>query len=332
MKIHNLAFLLLFQFPLAGNEALEFQESTPITDSRINPDGNKPKPAIIVFKSVDGGQTWQDISEGLPEIAQGDDFFANDSGLYLRVGNGIYHSKPNSAAPFWSKEIFPDQHSNIAPGNTGIFAYNYDGRLLQKVKGASVWSQVYTNFQGKWVRTIFETAGGTIFIGTDGGLFKSTNGGGTWKQIHTGGLVGKLVESDGVLVATSQKGIIKSTDMGEHWDLVVSEGGVGIAIERISGGFAAIIYNEKLKARRVLTSYDGGKIWQAIDNGLPADASIASIVQVGEYFFCGHPAGIFRSSDKGKTWTLLLPSIGDKVFNLSVSGGVIYALPRDGGC
>jgi photosystem II stability/assembly factor-like uncharacterized protein len=82
----------------------------------------------------------------------------------------------------------------------------------------------------------------------------------------------------------------------------------------------------------VRTSYDGGKTWQPIDEGLPAQLSISSIIQVGDYFFCGHPDGIFRSSDKGKTWKLLLPSIEGKVFNLAVSGNVIYAIPRNFGC
>ncbi len=338
MKLYNLAFLLLFQFPFACNEALEFLTSSPITDSQQKLNRNKPGAVNIVFKSTDGGQTWQDISEGLPENLQEGDgiyrdaFFANDSGLYLSDGNGIYHSKSNSKAPFWNKEIFPDEHSSITPGNTGIFAYNYDGTFLQKVNGTSVWSPMYTNLQEKRVRTVFETAGGTVFIGSDKGLFKSTNGGKTWKQVHSGGWVMKLVESNGVLMATSHNGIIRSTDDGENWDLVISEGGVGIAIERIKGGFAAITYNTASKTRRVRTSYDGGKIWQPIDDGLPATLSIASIIQVGEYFFCGHHAGIFRSSDKGKTWKLLLPSIENKVFNLSVSGNVIYAIPRPGGC
>ena len=142
----------------------------------------------------------------------------------------------------------------------------------------------------------------------------------------------KLVESNGVLIATSQNGILRSTDDGENWDCVLNEGGVGIAVERIKGGFAAITANTESETRRVRTSYDGGKTWQPIDAGLPADLRIASIIQVGENFFCGHPTGIFRSSDKGKTWKLLLPSIEDKVFNLYVSGNVIYAIPRNGGC
>ena len=142
----------------------------------------------------------------------------------------------------------------------------------------------------------------------------------------------KLVESNGVLMATSQNGILRSTDDGEKWNCVLNEGGVGIAVERINGGFAAINYNTESMTRRVRTSYDGGKTWEPIDAGLTADESIASIIQVGEYFFCGHPTGIFRSSDKGKTWKLIRPSIGNKVFNLSVSGNVIYAIPRSGGC
>jgi photosystem II stability/assembly factor-like uncharacterized protein len=333
MKLYNLAFLLLFQFPFACNEAVELLASSPITDSQQKLTSNKSGVVNIVFKSTDGGQTWQDMSEGLPENSQGDGFIANESGLYLRAGNGIYRSTPNSSAPFWKKESFPDEHHSIAPGKTGIFAYDRDGQFLQKINRTSVWTPMYMwNFQEKQVRTVFETAGGTVFIGSDNGLFKSTNSGITWKQVHTGGWVMKLVESNGVLLATSQKGILRSTDEGENWDCVISEGGVGIAVEGIKGGFAAITYNTASETRRVRTSYDGGKSWQPIDAGLPASLSIASIIQVGEYFFCGHPSGIFRSSDKGKTWQLLLPSIENKVFNLSVSGNVIYAIPRNEGC
>ena len=96
-----------------------------------------------------------------------------------------------------------------------------------------------------------------------------------------------------------------------------------------------------------MTSYDGGKTWQPIDAGDKVfidsiwrtwndrpllQAFGTSIIQVGENFFCTHPHGIFKSSDKGKTWKLLLPSVEGKVFNLFVSGNVIYAIPSKGGC
>ena len=322
-------------------------------------DRNKPAQANIVFKSTDGGQTWQDISDELPVTLKDDSrggrdvFFADDNGLWLTDGNGIYHSKPNFTAPFWNKEIFPYEHSSIAPGKAGIFAYNYhSGGIFQKTNGTGVWSPVFTNFPAKRVFNVSETAGGTIFIGSDRGLFKSTNSGQSWKQLNapTGG---KIVESNAVLLASCQRGILRSTDDGESWALVISEGGVGIDIERIEGGFAAINYSSVAKTRRIRTSYDGGKTWQAIDAGLlahgfidpimpPVNADLpaqgfsdstrqskdttvlcvtelkTTIIQVGENFFCGHTDGIYRSSDKGKTWKLVHPSVKGKMFILSV--------------
>lgn len=49
--------------------------------------GNKPGLSNIVFKSADGGKTWQDISQDLPETEQPVNFFAGGSDLYLQVKN-----------------------------------------------------------------------------------------------------------------------------------------------------------------------------------------------------------------------------------------------------
>ena len=344
MKIFSLAFLLLFLYPFVF----------PITDSEQKLNKNKPGVANIVFKSTDGGQTWQDISNGLPENLQkdsirGNSFFANDKGLFLRLGNGLYHSTPNATAPFWTKKIFRDEDSSIPSGKSGIVTNNYWGINLKKSDGTSVWSPIFENFHEPRIRTVFETAGGAIFIGTDRGFFKTTNSGNTWKHVHAGGLVGHLAESDGVLLATSMRRIIRSTDNGENWAVVITEGIVAFDIKPIKGGFAAITAGSESGTRSLKTSYDGGITWQPIDAGIQGkvvsdsiwrtwndrprlQAYQTSITQVGENFFCTHPDGIFRSSDKGKTWKLLLPSIDGKVFNLFVSGNVIYAIPSKGGC
>jgi photosystem II stability/assembly factor-like uncharacterized protein len=331
MKIFSLSFL--WYIPIISGLLFLFPFASPITDSQQKLNKNKSGVANIVFKSTDGGQSWQDISEGLPGDKLEGSLFVNDRGFYLRTGNYIYHDKPNNKAPFWEKEIFPDEHSNIAPGKSGIFAYNYHlGQFRQKINGSGEWSPIYENFQLKGIIDVFETAGGTVFIVCDRGrgLFRSTDNGKNWKEVHRG--VWKLVESNGVLMANNINGIIRSTDDGETWETVISEGGVGIDIAPIDGGFAAITFNRQSDTRRVRASCDGGKTWQAIDAGLPPSMKISSIIQVGDYFFCGHPNGIYRSGDKGKTWQLILPSIENKVFNLSVSGNVIYAIPSAGGC
>ncbi|WP_258135173.1 WD40/YVTN/BNR-like repeat-containing protein [Mucilaginibacter phenanthrenivorans] len=331
--------------------------------------GAKSGPVTIIFRSTDGGQTWQDISKGLPEKLQRegvwrDGLFANDSGLYLRAGNGIYHNEPNSTTSFWTKEIFPGNQRNIAPGRNGIFAYDFRGQFLEKINGKNNWSSMYTNFQEQAVRinrtidwmytnykekqvsSVFETTGGTVFVGSNNAVYKSTNSGKTWKYVHVGGWVMKMVESNGVLLAASSQGILRSTDNGENWDRVISEGGAGIAVERIDGGFAAIVYNTITQTNSVHISLDSGKTWNDIGEGLQpswssllmkkigllkSSSNIFSIKQMGKYLICGGSDGIFRSSDMGKTWKKLsLPAIENYGFNLSVSGNVMYVIPSKG--
>ena len=345
MKIHTLAFLLLFQFPFAFDKALEFPHSSLLLGYKQQK-GDKPGAVNLIFKSADGGQTWQDISEGLPENLPADSFVEHDSELYISAGNGIYHSKPNSTAPLWKKEIFPEKYSSLIPGKTGIVAYNYNGQFLQKINGTSVWSPMYTNLQEREVRTFFESDGGAFFVGYNNGLFKSTNSGKTWKPAQVGDARMKLAESNGVLLSTSKEGILRSTDDGQNWDRVLSEGGVGIAVERIDGGFAAIVNNTITQINSLYISMDNGKTWGAIGEDLQPSWSslfmkkigliqsspdILSIKQMGKYLICSRSDGIFRSSDMGKTWQqLLLPSTENFGFNLSVSGNVIYVMPNKG--
>lgn len=338
--IYNLAFLwyipifsgVLFSF-VSCNQASELPRSSPLPDNRQKQKLDKADAVNKVFKSMDGGQSWQNLSEGLPGDKLEGSFFVNERGFYIRTGKYIFHSKPTNKPPFWEKENFPDEHSSIAPAKSGMFAYNYHlGQFRQKINRSGKWSPIYENFQLKGIIDVFETAGGTVFIVCDRGrgLYRSSDNGKNWKEVTRG--VWKLVESNGVLMANSVNGILRSTDDGQTWETVISEGGVGIYITPIDGGFAAITFNTQSDTRRVRTSYDAGKTWEAIDAGLPPSMKISSIIQSGDYFFCGHPNGIYRSGDKGKTWQLILPSIENKVFNLSVSGDVIYAIPSTGGC
>jgi polyisoprenoid-binding protein YceI/photosystem II stability/assembly factor-like uncharacterized protein len=309
-----------------------------------------PEATNVIFQSKDGGLTWQDISDGLPVNEQPGGFFAGESEIYVRIEDEMYRSKNNLNTPVWEKENGLDPHiASIAFNRSGVMAFNYDGQIYKKMPAAATWLPVFTNFKKHAMRTIFETSDGTLFLGSDGGLYKSTDSGKSWKKVQDEGWVMDMVEAEGVLIGTSQKGIMRSTDRGEHWESVISEGGVGIAIERIEGGFAAITYNTTTQSRRIRISLDGGKTWKAIDEGLQPSLSVSSIKQVGSYLLCGHPDGIFRSSDMGKTWNLVLPSVDKpelklvptfktdandrrRVFKIYVSGKVLYAVLNAAGC
>ncbi len=354
MNTIKFAFLLLLPFAFSSNRALESAQSLDFPGWVQSQETGSEGAANIAFKSVDGGETCQDISKGLPENlleedAGGNGFFANDNGLFFRFGNGLYHSAPNATAPFWTKEISTAENSSSATGASAIPANNYWGINLKTRNGTSIWSPIFENFHEQRIRTTFETAGGTIFAGTDRGIFKTDNTGKTWNLVYAGGLVGHLAELDGVLVCTSMRKIIRSTDNGETWAPAISEDNVCWDIKPVKGGFVAITAVSESGTRRLSTSVDGGKTWQSIHSALRDKVVIdsiwrtwddrprlqafqTSITQVGENFFCMHPDGIFRSSDKGKKWKLLLASIADKGFGLFVSGNVMYAVRSKGGC
>lgn len=330
-----IAFLLLSQCFVACQRV---QESAPTLEANLA--GQAPactqqasahNATQLLFQSTDGGQTWQDISKELPADKPINCFLAQQGEVFLGAEDGLYR-KSSTGTGNWQKEYTLNGNvTSIYSNQTGLYAYTQDDRLFQNIS-KDLWVPALTNMNNQMFRNIFEAADKTLFFGCDNGVFKSTDQGKNWNHVYDKGWMIDMVESNGVLLCTSQEGIMRSTDGGEHWEVVISEGGVGIQVEVIDGGFAAIAYNTTSETRRVRISADGGKTWQAIDAGLPPSANIASIKQVGKYFFCGHPEGVYRSNDQGKTWELVLPKVGKKVFNLTVSGNVLYAVPQDAGC
>jgi photosystem II stability/assembly factor-like uncharacterized protein len=368
MRFIHLTFLFCVLNFFSPDGALEYAPSSStkvvksITANRTKTNDAEVGATNILYQSKDGGQTWQDISDGLPVNEQPDGFFAGESDVYLSVKNVMYRSKSGLKTPVWEKETVPHpQSASIAFSRSGVMAFNYEGQVYQKTPSAGTWLPVYTNSIRHSMRTIFETYDGTLFVGSDNGLYKSSDAGESWTQVLDEGWVMDIVESEGVLMGTSQHGIIRSTDNGEHWERVISEGGVGIAIERIDGGFAAISYNASTYSRRIRMSLDKGKTWEDIDEGLQS-LSISSIKQMGPYLICGHPDGIFRSADMGKTWNRVHSGVdyayvkllnivhppadsvyvktpnmapandNRRVFKIYASGNVLYAVARSFGC
>jgi photosystem II stability/assembly factor-like uncharacterized protein len=331
------------------------ENSTSLTSTPTLATKVEPAATNILYQSKDGGKTWEDVSHSLPAHTLPEGFFAGESDLYLRANNVMYRSKSNLNAPIWEKVQGLDPKINsIAFNHSEVMAYSHDGHIYRKKPSSETWMPIYTSLKSTSLKphevaAIFETSDGSVFLSTGKSLSKSTNNAQSWKLVQNG-FVGDMVESDGVLLATGQKGIMRSTDNGEHWDWVISEGGVGIAVERIEGGFAAITYNGTTQSRRIRISKDGGKTWQAIDTGLQPSMTVSSIKQAGNYLLVSHPDGIFRSTDKGKTWQIVHDGVergkikistvwnakpepdNRKVFALYVSGNIVYAVAREGGC
>jgi hypothetical protein len=335
MQVYTLSFLLFLQAFSTGQleqvKALPSTAQVAVTSIAAKQENDPISARNIILQSVDGGQTWQDVSAGLPEGVQVWSILGTEGEVILGTETGIYRSSIMPVVvPVWEKEPFLDERINIiGSGRTGSYACSYGNGIYQQIPGTGVWRPIDNNLQDKSVHSILETSKGAIFIGSDSGIFKSTDGGTNWKQVFDDRRVTHLIETDGALVCSGHKGVLRSTDDGEHWDWVLIENGSFTRTAVIEGGIAAISSDGWKKWLQ--TSSDGGKTWQAQDDSAPSVRYLGDIKRAGEYLFYSTEEGIFRSSNQGITWELMLPTKDSNGYNLTVSGQVIFAV-RLSGC
>jgi photosystem II stability/assembly factor-like uncharacterized protein len=195
----------------------------------------EPVAANIILQSKDGGQTWEDISSGLPANSLPEDFVAGASEVYTRVNNVMYRRKSNLTTPVWEKENDLDSAGVWNAFNrSGVKTYNYGDQIFPTVpSGEGAWLPVYTNSGKQSMRSVFETADGSIILGYRYGLYKSADNGQSWVRVPKDSGFGQLLGSKGVsvigvnkvgkyLLCSHADGIFRSSDMGKTWNKIHS--------------------------------------------------------------------------------------------------------------
>lgn len=319
--------------------------SNPTTSSQPGMEKTTPSAANIVFQSTDGGQSWQDVSAGLPSGIQVWGIYASGVEVLLSTENNLYRSQAVSAPMMWTDESvgksFPlERIEDVFPAEAGLYAFSVRQGLFENINGLGLWVPVFDDLKGELIRSVFETSEGAILVGCNNGIFKSDDDGKTWKKVFAKEIVTHLVEKEGTLFASSRAGLVRSTDGGGQWEPVLGQNSFVFRIEPIKGGIVATVQIEGAASGedrgkdfigKLLFSADQGQTWQEINGNLPPAHFIFDIKQVDNHLFCSIEAGIFRSADQGKTWELVFPS-DSKTFQLAVSGKVVFAVLGNAGC
>lgn len=338
MRIHILALLLFFQSLVACQQHQRDSQLTAAAGLELHhltafqPILENALPAAnIVFQSGDGGQTWQDVSAGLPANLPVGRVYADGNQVHLATENGLYHKSAALVAPKWEKEFFPDEKiTNIFPGQNGLYVSIYNSGFFKGIPGTGIWNAMDNALNDKTVRAVLESPDGTVFVGCESGLYKSSDGGKTWKQVFAEEAVNSLAASGDVLICATYSGLLRSTDGGEQWSRVLTGEGGAYGTESTGSGFVAITDGGRWqggKPKKLFASTDNGKTWQRIDTGLLQVRDIHDVVQAGKYLFCSTDAGISRSADGGKTWELVrMRADEQEMLYLAVSGQMIFAV------
>lgn len=313
--------------------------SMPVDSVKLSVKNPKKSATNIVFKSTDGGQTWDDLSIGLPAEISVTDILINNDQIYLASDLGIFHGSASFMPQDWENNILTGERVfGFFPAKNGFYAHSHHKGFIQEVPGTGYWATKFGNMKDKIIHSVLETPEGTLFLSCDSGIFKSSDEGQSWKHVLAYGLIRNTVAVDDVLIASGLKGMFRSADGGEHWDLIRNDCDEAYKTVVVKGGIVAIAegasqstgYSLYEKNNRLIFSSDKGKTWERLDMSL-LSGDIYDVVQAGDYLFCSHKFGISRSADQGKTWEIVRAPQNDRnMILLTASGDAVYAVMFSG--
>jgi photosystem II stability/assembly factor-like uncharacterized protein len=262
-----------------------------------------------IYKSTDGGQTWQHLGlrdgQQIPAILV-DPSDANR--VYVAVlghpygantERGVFRSIDGGKT--WEKVLYKDE-------NTGAVALAFDPRDAR-----TLYAVLWAARQGPWENGSWQ--------GAKSGLYKSNDGGTTWRQLTKGlpttaqglGRIGigvSLSAPDRVYAlvdAPQLGGVYRSDDAGESWQRVNQEGrvwgrGSDFAEVKVDPKNKDIVYVANTSVYR---STDGGKTFQAF-KGAPGGDDYHTVwinPDNPQIILLASDQGAIVSVNGGQTWS-----------------------------
>ncbi len=228
-----------------------------------------------IFKTTDGGGTWNPIFDGAGPLSIGDMEISKADSDVIWVGTGEVNAGGGS----------------LAYDGDGVY-YSSDGGLTWESKGLpDVGSIGKVLIDPNDANTVFVGAMGPLFRDdTNRGVYRSTDGGTTWEQ---------------VLFVSDITGVIDMANHPTNSDIIYATSWERERRPqyRDYGG----------ETSRVYRSLDGGDTWSELTNGLPGAANKGRIsidiaqsnpdVLYTRYTDAnGSISGVYRTSDGGDSW------------------------------
>ena len=225
-----------------------------------------------IFKTVNGGTTWEPVFDEAGSPSIGDIAIAPNNPAILYVGTGEPNNRQSSS---WGNGVFKSMDAGKTWKNIGLKDTHHIGRVVIHPANPEI---------------VYVAALGDLWgPNSDRGVFMSTDGGATWnKTLYIDDDTGV---SD-IAIDTQSPNVLYAAAYTRRRSVFGYSG----------GGPKGGIYR----------SLDSGKTWNKLAGGLPASGDVGRCaLEVYRqnsnvvYALIEHmtQGGVYRSEDKGATWT-----------------------------
>jgi photosystem II stability/assembly factor-like uncharacterized protein len=337
LTCRNLCSLLIIFFFVALSGCGRSDAIVVIALHPKNPDILYVATNDYIYKSRDGGQTWENLSHHMSHsrvISMAIDP-AYPATVYAGTkGDAVYKSYDGgqrwvslraglddvTISSVVNQFVFdPADNSRLFVATTmGIFESKNGGEQWQKRMDGMKEVLMVVTLAMDPVRPDI------LYAGTSGGVYKSSNQGARWDKINNGLVSPKELASSralGVTVmgvdpfspemvyAATLSGLYKSSSGGRSWDRIAQslpdQMISAMVLDRATAGILYVASREG-----VYKSMDGGASWKALNKGL-ATLNIRSLVQSptdSQVLYAGtNGSGLYRSRNGGETWEAMAP-------------------------
>jgi photosystem II stability/assembly factor-like uncharacterized protein len=283
-----------------------------------------PSDAAGIYRSTNGGQSWDPAAAGLPIASELRSMIAFAGYVFGGTqGDGIYRSSDHGNT--WSKTdvnnplladalvlTFCIKGNNLFAGAiNGIYRSTDNGATFQRTLNGFPTNIGVTAYA-------LTTTGGNVaaavnvsFTPSQGlaGIFYSSDDGSNWHQANLPITPTAItsIASDGSSLAyaslfgqsSSVKGLYKSTDAGITW---TQRQALNVDIERLAANGSNVLAGDLFTA---YYSTDFGESWNssAPPGNCPFGCGIFTYTFSGSSVFAGNEEGMFLSVDRGASWT-----------------------------
>ncbi|HKA36872.1 MAG TPA: hypothetical protein VKH43_08635 [Thermoanaerobaculia bacterium] len=291
----------------------------------LTPDPSRPGTLYAgtdygVYKSVDGGATWQVSNSGLSVYRVQTIAIDPTSSNTLLAGTitpdgvpsvGIFKSTDGGATWSESSAGLFDSFTGIAPLDIDVLTYD-------PKKPGTVWA-------GSRYSEIFQSADG-------GASWAARTAGGYSLGLETSSFVIDPANSSTVLAATNN-GLVRTTDGGSSWSFY---GNAGVSFYTLAAdpSNAQVLYAGNTSGSGMYKSTDAGAHWSSINKGLPTNqisgnSSLPLITSfaidptnTATVYATTYGNGLFKSTDGGANWALAPGSMrSNYIWSILVASG-----------